>query len=141
MKFSKLLKMNSPEWRIMAIGCFGALLYGAYPFLFAICLGKFFKVSVILFFLLCHFSCVPFAHSLFPISFYLFFLVLFSISFLSLLQNLFFSFFLFLLFFLSLFSDFCFHTICFLPFYTIKSIDFSPLQLWIKSVDFPPLQL
>lgn len=37
--FHRVLKMNKSEWHYILIGCIGCALYGAYPFLFAICLA------------------------------------------------------------------------------------------------------
>ncbi|XP_028411655.1 multidrug resistance protein 1-like isoform X2 [Dendronephthya gigantea] len=38
--FVKILKWNSPDWKFMFLGCFGAMLYGAYPFLYGITFGE-----------------------------------------------------------------------------------------------------
>ena len=43
--FTRILKLNSPEWRYLVIGCFGAALYGAYPSLFGLAFGGIYEVS------------------------------------------------------------------------------------------------
>lgn len=43
--FTRILKLNSPEWKYLLIGCFGAALFGAYPFLFGIAFGGIYEVS------------------------------------------------------------------------------------------------
>lgn len=41
-----VLKKNSPEWKYILLGCFGAGLFGTYPPLFGYSLGGFFDVSM-----------------------------------------------------------------------------------------------
>ena len=43
--FGFLLKLSAPEWKYLLIGCFGSILYGAFPFLYGKAYGGLFDVS------------------------------------------------------------------------------------------------
>ena len=44
--YGTILKMNAPEWKELFVGCIGASLWGAYPFLYGIAFGKIYEVSL-----------------------------------------------------------------------------------------------
>lgn len=44
--FANILKWNAPEWKFYVLGCMGAALYGAYPFLYGIAFGEVLHVSI-----------------------------------------------------------------------------------------------
>jgi hypothetical protein len=39
--------MNAPEWKQLFIGCIGAGVWGAYPFLYGIAFGQIYEVSLV----------------------------------------------------------------------------------------------
>ena len=43
--FKSLIKMSAPEWKYLAVGCFGSILYGTFPFLYGKAYGGLFDVS------------------------------------------------------------------------------------------------
>ncbi len=44
--FGSLVKLSSPEWKYLLIGCFGSVLYGSFPFLYGKAYGGLFDVRV-----------------------------------------------------------------------------------------------